>query len=98
MGRRQGGQAMEGLDGGPAWRPGHRRHHRQGRRQVNAGIKHDSKKVLASILPGWRALKPIAEVMQWAVEAKGYPVGNWKHVAPEHYRDAMTRHFLAWLD
>lgn len=65
---------------------------------MSTGIKYDSNKVRASILPGWRALKPIAEVMQWAVESKGYPVGNWKHVEPERYRDALARHFFAWLD
>lgn len=40
------------------------------------GIKHDGAKVRASLLPGLRALAPIADVMQWAVEQKGLSRGK----------------------
>ncbi len=65
---------------------------------VTFGIKADAGKLRMSLLPGLRALAPIARVMQWAIDVKGYIPGNWRQVEPQRYRDALARHFAAWLD
>jgi hypothetical protein len=49
-------------------------------------------------MPGARAWAPVVAVLQWAVDVKGYPANNWQKAAPDRYRDAMARHFAAWLD
>lgn len=60
------------------------------------GIKHDRGKLRWRILP-WDALAAVVEVMQWAIDVKGYPEGNWRKVSPERYLDATMRHLLAHM-
>lgn len=55
-------------------------------------------KIPMDLLPGWRALAPVARVMHWANTAGGYARDTWRTVPPEEYRAALARHFFAWLD
>lgn len=55
-------------------------------------------KIPMDLLPGWRALAPVARVMHWANTAGGYVRDTWRTVPPEAYRAALARHFFAWLD
>lgn len=50
------------------------------------------------LLPGWRALAPLARVMHWANTEGGYVRDSWRDVPPEEYRAALARHFFKWLD
>jgi hypothetical protein len=51
-----------------------------------------------SLIPGYRALAPIARVMHWANVVKGYTPGSWREVDREKYHDALARHVTQWLD
>ena len=62
-------------------------------------VKHDAGKPRFSLMPGYRAWAPIVAVLQWAVDVKGYPAHNWQLATDTgRYRDALARHFAAWLD
>jgi hypothetical protein len=63
-----------------------------------SGYKADAGKPRFSLMPGVRAWAPIIDVLQWAVDVKGYTAGNWREVEPSRYRDALARHFAAWID
>lgn len=60
------------------------------------GVKADNGKLRWTLLP-WKPLSEIVEVLMFG--ANKYPsADNWKHVAPERYKDALLRHITSWLD
>lgn len=58
--------------------------------------KHDEGKDRLTLVPR-KIIQDIARVRMYGTEKYGSP-DNWKSVAPERYRDAAFRHFLAYLD
>jgi hypothetical protein len=56
-------------------------------------FKFDGDKVRMDLLP-LTVLKSVAEVLQWAVEVKGYTEGSWAHVpdGARRYQAAGLRH------
>lgn len=61
-------------------------------------VKADAGKLKLTLVPR-QIIKDICEVREYG-NAK-YPEGgpdNWKQVDPQRYRDALFRHFLAYLD
>ena len=60
--------------------------------------KTDRGKPRMSLLPGLRALAPIADAMHAGNESNGYTPHSWRDVDPRKFRDALGRHFAAWLD
>lgn len=59
-------------------------------------IKADAGKLPLTLVPR-EAIRAIARIRQYG-EAKYGSAENWRQVAPERYRDAAFRHFLAYLD
>ena len=60
----------------------------------NIGIKHDSDKLVWSLLP-LEVLRDVVKVLMYG--AKKYAPDNWKYVKPkERYYDAGMRHLDAW--
>lgn len=43
-------------------------------------------------------IKAVAAVREYAVANKYHDPENWKQVEPQRYRDALYRHWLAYLD
>lgn len=58
--------------------------------------KHDEGKTQLTLVPR-KIIEDIARVRMYGTAKYGDPE-NWKSVAPERYRDAAFRHFLAYLD
>lgn len=58
--------------------------------------KRDAGKPRLTLVPR-RIIWDIAAIREYGT-AKYHDPGNWKHVAPERYRDAAFRHFMAYLD
>lgn len=58
--------------------------------------KHDKGKPQLTLVPR-KIIEDIARIRMYGTEKYGDP-DNWKTVAPERYRDAAFRHFLAYLD
>ena len=61
-------------------------------------MKPDKDKPKISLLPGLRALAPIARAMEAGNTSHGYTPGSWRYVDPAKFRDAYGRHFAAYLD
>lgn len=59
-------------------------------------IKADAGKLPLTLVPR-EAIRAIARIRQYGVQKYG-SAENWRQVAPERYRDAAFRHFLAYLD
>lgn len=59
-------------------------------------IKTDAGKLPLTLVPR-EAIRAIAKIRQYGVQKYG-SAENWRKVAPERYRDAAFRHFLAYLD
>lgn len=59
-------------------------------------IKADAGKLPLTLVPR-EAIRAIAKIRQYGVTKYG-SAENWRQVAPERYRDAAFRHFLAYLD
>lgn len=59
-------------------------------------IKADAGKLPFTLVPR-EAIRAIAKIRQYGVQKYG-SAENWRQVAPERYRDAAFRHFLAYLD
>lgn len=60
--------------------------------------KADSGKLRLTLVP-YKIIRAIARVRMYGNEK--YPQGgpeNWRKVAPQRYRDAAFRHFLAYLE
>ena len=58
--------------------------------------KADKGKLRLSLVPR-EIIRAIAKVRMFGTEKYKYP-DNWRRVEPERYRDALYRHFLAYLD
>lgn len=58
--------------------------------------KADYGKAQLTLVPR-RIIKDICAIRMYGNKKYGDP-DNWKQVAPERYRDAAFRHFLAYLD
>lgn len=58
--------------------------------------KRDAGKPRLTLVPR-RIIWDIASIREYGT-AKYHDPDNWKHVAPERYRDAAFRHFMAYLD
>jgi len=59
-------------------------------------IKADAGKLPLTLVPR-EAIRAIAKIRQYGVTKYG-SAENWRQVAPDRYRDAAFRHFLAYLD
>ena len=59
--------------------------------------KADAGKPRLTLVPR-KIIWAIAAVREFAVRSKYYDPDNWKRVEPERYRDALYRHFMAYLD
>lgn len=64
--------------------------------EADQTIKADAGKLPLTLVPR-EAIRAIAKIRQYGV-AKYGSAENWRQVAPERYRDAAFRHFLAYLD
>lgn len=60
------------------------------------GAKHDAGKLDLTLVPT-SIIRAVAEVRRYGTKKYGDPE-NWKQVAPERYRAALYRHWLACLD
>lgn len=65
-------------------------------RKANQTAKADEGKLQLTLVPT-QIIKDIAEVRMYGNKKYGDP-DNWKTVDISRYRDAMFRHFLAYLD
>lgn len=59
-------------------------------------VKADAGKLQLTLVP-WEIVRCIAAVRMYGVEKYGDP-DNWKRVEIERYRDALCRHWLAYLE
>lgn len=59
---------------------------------ATVGRKDDLGKPKMSLLSQRRALEEVTRVLEFGAERYGKE--NWRHVAPERYEDAITRHVL----
>lgn len=50
------------------------------------------------LIPGLRALAPIAWAMHHGNTMHGYEPGSWRDADPEKFRSSLARHFFAYLD
>lgn len=62
----------------------------------NQNAKADAGKLQLTLVPT-QIIKDIAEVRMYGNE-KYHSPDNWRYVEIERYRDALFRHFLAYLD
>lgn len=62
----------------------------------NQTAKADDGKAKLTLVPR-QIIWDIAKVREYGNE-KYHDPNNWKEVAPERYRDAAFRHFMAYLD
>ena len=65
-------------------------------KEANQEAKADSGKLPLTLVPG-NLIRACAVVRAFGTKKYKDP-DNWKKVAPERYRDAMYRHWLAYLD
>ena len=59
-------------------------------------LKADAGKLQIHLVPT-QVIRDIAEIRMYGTQKYGDP-DNWKQVSPVRYRDALARHFLAYLD
>lgn len=59
-------------------------------------VKADAGKLQIHLVPV-QIIRDIAEVRMYGDKKYGDPE-NWRQVSPERYRDALARHFLAYLE
>ncbi len=64
-------------------------------RNAQGGGKSDGGKLKWTLLP-WCALSEIVEVLMFG--ANKYGPSNWQLVEPERYKEALTRHWVAYLE
>ena len=62
----------------------------------NQTAKADAGKLQIHLVPV-QIVRDIAEVRMYGNKKYGDPE-NWRQVSPERYRDALARHFLAYLE
>ena len=62
---------------------------------LDQAIKHDAGKLRLTLVPPIIIIE-IAKVREYGVAKYGYP-DNWRNVDPQRYRDALFRHWLAYL-
>lgn len=62
----------------------------------NQTAKADAGKLQLHLVPV-QIIRDIAEVRMYGNKKYGDPE-NWRQVSPERYRDALARHFLAYLE
>lgn len=63
---------------------------------IDQTAKKDEGKLQIHLVPT-QIIRDIAEIRMYGNEKYGDP-DNWKSVSPVRYRDALARHFLAYLD
>lgn len=63
----------------------------------NQEAKADAGKPRLTLVPR-RIIWDIAEVREYAIHNKYPDPNNWRKVEIERYRDALYRHFMAYLD
>ena len=63
---------------------------------ADQSLKADAGKLQIHLVPT-QVIRDIAEIRMYGTQKYGDP-DNWKQVSPVRYRDALARHFLAYLD
>ena len=58
--------------------------------------KHDEGKIRPTLVPS-KLISAVAKVREYGCR-KYHDPENWRRVEPERYRDALYRHWLAYLD
>ena len=58
--------------------------------------KHDEGKIRPTLVPS-KLISAVASVREYGCR-KYHDPENWRRVEPERYRDALYRHWLAYLD
>lgn len=68
----------------------------QGKEHMNQEAKADAGKLCLTLVPT-SLIRAVAAVREYGCRKYGDPE-NWRKVEPERYRDALYRHWLAYLD